>query len=336
MSFIRISRENFFHNISQIARKTQSVEKIALVLKDNAYGHGLALMADLAKEAGVRHAVVRTMAEAEAVAEGFETVLVLADIPARRPETNIHIAINDWRQIEKIPEGTRVELKVDTGMHRNGILPEEVMEAVEKVDRRGLLLRGIMTHYRSADEMGSEFFWQRKRFEAVRASVERAGVGPLRWHSCNSAALFRTERFDEDIARVGIATYGCLRMPAAFKTPPLKPVMSLWAERVSTRRLGGGARIGYGGEGSLPEGGTVSTYDIGYGDGWYRGDASAPYRLPDGRKVVGRVSMDLLSVEGDDEKICLFEDANEAAAQFGTIGYDVLVKLHPSIPRIAV
>ena len=210
------------------------------------------------------------------------------------------------------------------------------MEAIERVHRRGLLLRGIMTHHRSADEMGSEFFWQKKRFEAVRASVERAGVGPLRWHSCNSAALFRTERFDEDIARVGIAAYGCLRMPEAFKTPALKPVLSLWAERVSTRRLGGGARVGYGGEGSLPEGGTVSTYDIGYGDGWYRGDASTPYRLPDGRKVVGRVSMDLLSVEGDDEKICLFEDANEAAKQFDTIGYDILVKLHPSIPRIAV
>jgi alanine racemase len=336
MSFIHISRENFFHNISQIALKTQSVDKIALVLKDNAYGHGLTVMADLAKEAGVRHAVVRTMAEAEAIARGFETVLVLADIPAGKPDGNIRIVVNDLQAIGKIPKGTQVELKVDTGMHRNGVLPEEVMEAIEKIEARGLLLRGVMSHHRSADEMGSEFFWQKKRFDTVRASVEKAGIGPLRWHSCNSAALFRTGRFDEDIARVGIAAYGCLKMPEPFGVPPLRPVMSLWAERVSTRRLAGGTRVGYGGEGEIPEGGTVSTYDIGYGDGWYRGDASSPYRLPDGRKIVGRVSMDLLSVEGEDKKIRLFGDANEAAEQFGTIGYDILVKLHPSIPRIVV
>jgi alanine racemase len=112
--------------------------------------------------------------------------------------------------------------------------------------------------------------------------------------------------------------------------------MSLWAERLATRRVGPGEHIGYGGEGELKNGGVVSTYDIGYGDGWLRGEAKSPYRLPDGRPLVGRVSMDMVSVEGDDEAVCLFDDAREAARQHGTIAYDILVKLSAHIPRIVV
>jgi len=221
-------------------------------------------------------------------------------------------------------------------MHRNGILAEEAEAALDEALARGLRVRGVLTHYRSADEIGSDFFWQRKRFEAVRARLERAGLADVRWHSCNSAALFRQSTFDEDIARVGIAAYGCLEMPASFDQPDLRPVMSLWAERLTSRTVTPAERIGYGGEGRLAKTGVVSTYDIGYGDGWLRGDAQKPYRLPDGRVLVGRVSMDMVSVEGDDEAVCLFDDAREAAQQHGTIAYDILVKLSPNIRRIVV
>ncbi|BDY12653.1 alanine racemase [Hydrogenimonas cancrithermarum] len=334
MSTIKISRENFFYNISQIARKTQSVEKIALVLKDNAYGHGLGIMAKLAQEAGIRHAVVRTMAEAWEIHERFETILVLSDTPVSDPGAKIRIAVNDRSHLEKIPTGTRVELKVDTGMHRNGISPTEFFQVLESLGAKGLKLSGVMTHYRSADEMGSELFWQRKRFERIRNEAEKLGIGEVRWHSCNSAALFRTTNFDEGIARIGIAAYGCLEMPNSFNVPPLKPVMSLWADRIATRELAPSERIGYGGEGVLSKGGIVSTYDIGYGDGWFRGDASRPYTLPDGRKIVGRVSMDAVTVEGKDESVQLFDDARRAAKQFDTIAYDILVKLSPAIVRV--
>ncbi len=336
MSKIEISRRNFLHNINQIAQKTQSVEKIALVLKDNAYGHGLGIVASLAKEAGIRHAVVRTMAEAWAVHPHFETVLVLSDTPVSDPGEKIRRVVNDRRQLESVPKGTRIELKFDTGMHRNGLDPACFHEAIETADGRGLKLSGVMTHHRSADMMGSEFFWQKKRFDALREEGERVGLRGVRWHSCNSAALMRSNGFDEDLARIGIAAYGCLQMPPPFHTPPLKPVMSLWAERIASREVTPAMRIGYGGEGQMAKAGIVSTYDIGYGDGWFRGDASRPYRLPDGRAIIGRVSMDAFSLEGDDERVCLFADAAEAAAQFGTIAYDVMVKLSPMIERIVV
>ncbi|WP_456403365.1 alanine racemase [Hydrogenimonas sp.] len=336
MSQIRISREHFLHNISQIAAKTQSVERIALVLKDNAYGHGLEVMAQLAVEAGIRHAVVRRVAEARRIGSLFSTVLILSEIPQTPLPDSFRIAVNEEAAIGRIPEGTAVELKIDTGMHRHGIDPVAFSRVVEAIASRGLRLVGVMTHYRSADEIGSDLFWQRKRFEAIREEAERMGLSGLRWHSCNSAALFRTASFDEDIARIGIAAYGCLRMPSVFDPPKLEPVMSLWADRIATRTLVAGARVGYGGEGFVTAPTSVSSYDIGYGDGWFRGDTRTPYRLPDGRALLGRVSMDAVSLEGEEERICLFDDAAEAASQLGTIPYEVTTRLDPGIERVVV
>ncbi len=332
MSQILISSRNFFYNVNQIANKTQSIKKVALVLKDNAYGHGLVIMAKLAQKAGIRHAVVRTLAEALKIESLFESILVLSDIPQTAPSPKIRIAINDFGAISSIPKGTNVELKIDTGMHRNGIEPGRFHESLEKIQKQGLKLTGVMTHYRSADEIGSDFFWQKKVFEKIREEALRIGIDEVRWHSCNSAALFRTAQFDEDIARVGIAAYGCLDMPSSFRIPKLRPVMSLWADRISTRSLNARSRVGYGGEGVLQKSSVVSSYDIGYGDGWPRDG----YILPDGRPLIGRVSMDAISVEGSDDTICLFSDASDAAAQFGTISYEIMTRLSPSIKRVVV
>lgn len=336
MSLIKISHKNFVYNINQIVQKTQSIEKLALVLKDNAYGHGLSLMASLAADVGVKHAVVRNLQEAYEIENLFETVLVLSDIPKTAPDKKISIAVNDLNCIAKIPKGTSVELKVDTGMHRNGVLPSEFSKAVEEIEKHSLNLVGVMTHFRSADEMGSEFFWQRKEFDRIKELAQKLSLKGVRWHSCNSAGLFRVNEFDEDIARIGIAAYGCLEMPKPFNLPKLKPVISLWADRISTRELKAMQRVGYAGVGQLQSNGVVSTYDIGYGDGWLRGSSSKPYILPNGKKILGRVSMDAISVETDKEQILIFDNAIEAAKQFDTIAYDILVKLSPAIRRIVV
>jgi alanine racemase len=226
----------------------------------------------------------------------------------------------------------KVELKVDTGMHRNGIPMEALEEDLAIVRRRGLTLFGVMTHYRSADEMTSEYFWQKKNFEEVRERVRQAGFFP-RFHSHNSAALLRSNSFDEDLARVGIAIYGYNTLPGGFDPVELRPVLSLWARRASTRRLPAGARIGYGGSYTTSRPMTVSTYDLGYGDGWPRGDASDPYLTEEGLPILGRVSMDFVTLEGERETVCIKADARRAARHFGTICYEMTTALMATIPR---
>jgi len=331
MAYITINKENFYHNLNQIALKTGSKEKIAIVLKDNAYGHGLKLISKLASEYGIKHAVVRDLAEAQEIKTFFETVLVLAG--QSKAEEGYHFAINSIEQIGQMDKGTKVELKVDTGMHRNGIAMSELEEALDKICDKELELVGVMTHFRSADELGSDYFWQKKRFELVKQIIKEKGYENIRFHSHNSAAILRTRSFDDDMVRVGIAAYGYDEMPEGFDKMDLRPVMKLHAKKVATRVLHKGERVGYGGTYTAPREMVVSTYNIGYGDGWLRASDKPPYVTGEGLEVLGRVSMDLISFESEKESLCIMDDAQKAAKHFGTISYEIITALSSDIPR---
>ncbi len=331
MAFIKINKQNFYHNLNQIALKTGSVDKIAIVLKDNAYGHGLELMGRLASQFGIKHAVVRKIAEAELIKSLFETVLVLGDTIIK--DEVYSFAINTLADIKQAQKDAKVELKVDTGMHRNGIALDELEEALSLIKEQGLNLVGVMTHYRSADELSSELFWQQKQFETVKQTVKEAGFTEVRVHSHNSATIFRTKSFDEDLVRVGIGAYGYNELPYPFDEVALSPVMSLYAKKVSTRVLKAGERVGYGGDFIAPNEMLVSTYDLGYGDGWCRGDAQNPYVTSEDLPVLGRVSMDFIALASDKEAVCIMNDAQKAAKQFGTISYEVTTALSVDIPK---
>ena len=68
-----------------------------------------------------------------------------------------------------------LNLKVDTGMHRNGISMDEVDSALVQIEKKGLKLVGVMTHFRAADVLSSELFWQKKNFEIVKEKVKNHG-----------------------------------------------------------------------------------------------------------------------------------------------------------------
>jgi alanine racemase len=331
MAFIKINKENFYHNLNQIALKTGAKDKIAIVLKDNAYGHGLVLMAKLASEYGIKHAVVRNSVEAQQIEAFFETILVLGDSIMKHEK--YRYTINSVEEIKQAQKGAKVELKVDTGMHRNGIAVDDLEEALKSIKKQGLELTGLMTHYRSADELSSELFWQQKQFEVVKEKVKSLGFTNVRIHSHNSAAILRSKSFTEDLVRVGIGAYGYNELPHTFDVTLLKPVLSLYAKKISSRVLKEGERVGYGGDYVAPKEMSVSTYDLGYGDGWCRGDAKTAFMIAEELPILGRVSMDFISLSSNKNEICVFNDAQDAAKQLGTISYEVITALHTDIQR---
>lgn len=338
MAFIQLSREAYFHNLDIIAQKVGGVSKIAVVLKDNAYGHGLLEMAELSKEFGLKEAVVHNVGEAEQIKHCFERVMILGGHEYRADE-QLFFAINSLSQIEKMPKGCRVELKVDTGMHRNGVSMDEVDLALEKISQQGLVLKGVFTHNRSAETLSSEWFWQRKNFEAVKSEVLRLqaeyGFTTPRFHSANSASVFRFKTFDEDLVRVGIAAYGCLEMDTSLEQPELRPVLALKAKKIATRRLRKGEHVGYNATFRADEEMVVSTYDAGYADGLLRA-ASNNYETPEGERLLGRISMDNSTFTGNKEELLVFDNASRYAKAAGTISYEILVGLHPKISREVV
>ncbi len=332
MAYITLNKKYFFNNLDIIADKTKTKDKIALVLKDNAYGHGLLEVATMAKEYGITKAVVRCEVEAQMIKDFFDYILVLNDFPTK-PHANINYTVNDIKSIDKFPHATKVELKVDTGMHRNGISIDEVQEALVKIKKQGLVLEAVFTHHRSADELSSEWFWQNEEFKKIKQTVRACGYEDIRFHSANSASLFRHVDFDEDMARVGIVAYGCMQLPHAIKVDGFKPILSLYASKISSRKLLKGACVGYGATYEVQKDCIVSNYDFGYGDGFLR-SCSNNYETPHAKKLLGRISMDNSSFLCDDDELLIFDDAREVAKNANTISYEVLTSLRGYIKRI--
>ena len=214
MAHIKIYRDNFFYNLNQFVERVGSKDKIAIVLKDNAYGHGLEIMAELSYQFGLTQAVVRNIHEAKRIERYFKHILILGDRAISNSKYSF--AINSLDDIERAEEGSLVELKVDTGMHRNGIALDELDIALELIRDRGLTLKGVMSHNRSADELSSELFWQDKIFNSVKEKVKSLGLKDIRFHSYNSASALRLDCRNQDLIRIGIGAYGYNELPDIY------------------------------------------------------------------------------------------------------------------------
>ena len=337
MARILLNKKNLFYNLSVISEQTKSKNKVAIVLKDNAYGHGILEIGTLASEFGIKKAVVRTLNDALKIEKLFDYILILAEKSFHTYSHAFHIALNTLEDIDNLPQNSNVHIKIDTGMHRNGISPEDLEVAILGLKERNINITGVFTHHKSADELSTDFFWQNTVFTRVKEDVKRICEQlflPLpAFHSCNSAALFRHADFDEDFARVGIATYGYLDDANIFKFPILKPVLSLWADKLSSRILKEGQSVGYGGKYEALEDIVISTYDVGYGDGFLRLNERTSYTTPAGYKVLGRVSMDCLSLNTEDDEVCIFNNAKTLAKQHDTITYEITTSLNSNIKK---
>ncbi len=332
MSFILINRDNYIFNLNQICKRVDKT-KIAVVLKDNAYGHGIVEIAKIANKFGIKRAIVRNSFEAKIVENLFENIVILADINVT--SSKFEVAINSIEQLRKIDKNIKIHLKFDSGMHRSGIGIDELDEAISIIKLKELNLVGFFTHFRSGDELSSELFWQMENFKNAKEKI-KVNFNNIAFHSCNSSSLFRLKTIEDDFVRVGIATYGYLENDYLFKDIELKPVLSLWAEKISSRELKAGSKVGYGGAYKLDINSTISNYDIGYGDGFFRVNERKKIFLKNGLEILGRVSMDSFSIKSNEERVCLFDDVRDLAKEFDTISYDILVKLSPTIKRVVI
>jgi len=338
MAFCLINKSNYFYNLSLIEKKIHKA-KIAVVLKNNAYGHGLLEIAQLASEYGIKHAVVNTLNESSLIHSLFESILVLQDIPLEKVKDNITIAINSISMLEKINSSTRVEIKIDTGMNRNGIIPKDLDRALEIILEKGLILNGVFTHFANAYIDDNSIYNQKKIFDELKNTIlkdERFSSNKIRFHCCASSSLFRIDNNEYDLARVGIMSYGYISLPRSFTQPLLKPVMSLWGEKITSKVVNKGDSIGYGSKYIAEDNMLSSTYDIGYGDGFLRLDGSKKSNIEDGREILGVISMNSFSTTGDDEKVCVFENAERFSSLHGTIVYEIISNINPSLKRVVV
>ncbi len=334
MGYIKLKKQSFFHNLDYFSSICGSKDKLSIALKDNAYGHGIEKVASMCQEYGIKNVFVRDMIEA-AIAKryNFEKILVLYDIPHKKDDKVI-ISINSLKDLANIPIESKIELKIDTGMNRNGIDTTEISKAIELIKTNNLIVNGIFTHFCCADEDNNITKIQEEKFLSIVPIFKDNFKYHFDVHCANSAGVHKVDMTKYDIARIGIGAYGYLDLK---EEKYLKPILSLHANHITTKEIKKDEHIGYGSSSYIATCDiTVSNYDVGYGNGLFRVPDDKIATISNGQEILGRISMDSFSVEGKELEVCIFDNISNIAKLHNTIKYEILTNLKANIKRIVI
>ncbi|HED36398.1 MAG TPA: alanine racemase [Gammaproteobacteria bacterium] len=330
------------HNFQQV-RKYSHNSKIMPVIKANAYGHGMFQMARSLSEAD--GFCVAQLAEAIAlrdagvkkpisVFQGFLNAQQLSEMSRYqlRPAVS-QLWQLDLLQAQDAGSSLDIWLKIDTGMGRLGIQPDQAEQCWQTMQNIGCIEHiGLMMHFANAD-MHSHALNQHQ-INIFQQLVDQLGVEET--SVSNSAAIIGGLYEPQSWVRPGMMLYGA--SPLLNKTAhelQLQPVMSLEAELIAINQLTKGHSVGYGGHWTCPEDMPVGIVNIGYGDGYPRHADNATPVAVNAQKthLIGRVSMDSIAVDlrgiearcGDRVELWGWQiSVDEVAAHAGTIAYELL------------
>jgi alanine racemase len=339
--------------------------ELCAVVKADGYGHGAARVAQAAVEAGSGWLAVAQPAEATALrSAGITAPMLLLSEP--RPADVDEVLDADVAVTVYTPDLIRqlgaaasargrpsaVHLKVDTGMHRVGAAPHDVVALAKLIDAdSGLSLAAVWTHCAVADEPDNPFTaTQLERFDAVVAEVEAAGIGVPMRHAANSAGAIAHPASRYDLVRCGIALYGIAPSAALVDRVALEPVLRLATEVGFVKPVAAGEGVSYGLLHRFECDTMVATLPVGYADGVFRSLGTAGQEVLVGgcrRPMVGVVTMDQVMVDlgpgsdvrAGDEVVLLGAQGGERispdewATQLGTIAYEVVCALGARVER---
>lgn len=242
-------KEKIAHNIRLLHSRVGD-RRIYAVLKANGYGLGSATLARVCAENGLDCFAVSDLRQAKDVAEAVENVrellLMSTPVPEQIPEffrLGTTFSASSLEQLQQLPHGAKVHIKVDTGLGRRGFsweAPDEILRAYAEFP--GLTFTGIFTHFiDGGDPKLTER--QMQRFHAVLAALRNAGIDPGIRHCCGSSAVFSPEENLLDGVRVGTALLG--RVPGGEKKYGLQPTGFCRVPIELVRTVPKGTTVGY-------------------------------------------------------------------------------------------
>lgn len=310
---VEISRSAFAENI-RFLEANLAPSRLCVVMKANAYGHGLEGLLDTAVRAGAGILGICTNDEAAAIRRHFPSHPIMRLRMALADELEESAALFDIEEMVGSREageflarlGRRrgravpVHIKLDTGMGRTGFIADqfETVKSVCALD--GLEVRGIMTHLPQADARDLERTREQlAAFHAQVSALEDVLPDNVLVHSHNSAASVRLPELRGDLVRVGAACYG-VRTSSHFSNPPaLRPVMSMRTRVMEVRNVPSGRTIGYGSLFTTTRPSRIATLPVGFGEGYPRALFNKGQVLINGQRcpVVGRVSLNVTTVD---------------------------------------
>ena len=350
-----------------VAALTRNAEVIAtlvrpasvmVMVKANGYGHGITIAARAALEGGATWLGVYTPEEALSLrAAGFDArMLVVGWSPPSTLDdliaAGVEVSVLDAAGLRAVAAAAagrrpRVHLKIDTGLHRLGVLPEALESLADAVRDAGdrVEVAGIFTHFADAAEDVGFTVTQHGRFlEAVEA-LRAVAPGAL-LHTSGSAAILAHPAMHHDLVRAGIAFYGYPPVPGPAS---LRPAMSVFCRVAQVRAVARGESVGYGRTWRAETASLIATATLGYGQGLPRALSNRGHMAIRGRRcpIVGIVSMDQVGVDVSDvdgvaagdtamfigEHAGVRIGADEVGELTGTLPHEILCGISEGIPR---
>ncbi len=349
------------NNVKFILEHTQT--QVMAIVKANAYGHGTIPVARAALEGGATWCGVARFSEALELRRANINcpILLLGYTPKEHLEEMIvnQVSMTVWEPeqvsllsaaAEGAGQAARIHLKVDTGMSRIGVQPEEALDlALFVSESPRIQFEGVYSHFARADEINpaaADLQWD--RFQSVLSDLDSHNIRPPIVHHANSAASITRKETALSLVRFGIAMYG-LHPSAGCPLPEaFRPALAWKSILSQVKTLPPGRGVSYGHEYVTKRNERIGTIPVGYADGFRRLPGNKV--LVGGKRVpvIGRVTMDQILVQlnevpeskAGDEVVLIGRQGDElitaedVAAIWGTINYEVTCAIGPRVPRL--
>ncbi len=359
-AWVEVNLDSIEKNILQFKKYIRKDAKLFAVVKADAYGHGAVMIAPVLLASGVEFLGVSSIDEALQLRDAKITapILVLGAVPVWSFDwaatNNISVSIFSdehieacKRTFEKIKIKTKVHVKIDTGMNRIGVRPEDAISFIEKLRNCDFLeLEGVFTHFATAESKS----YAQKQYQAFRNVVDSIDTKDLLIHCCNTSAVISYSDYDYNMARVGIGIYGLQPdLVSDAVAPDLEQAISLRGRITNIHIANANEGVSYCHTFETTKPTKIATIPIGYADGVSRGLSNKIYGIINGKKVkqIGNITMDqmmfditdcdvsegdiitLLGVDGNE-----FISVDEWASILGTIHYELTCALRVRLPRV--
>jgi len=366
--WVEVDSRALENNVQQIRQQIGEECKLCGVVKANAYGHGAVPVTKTLIDLGVNRFAVATLGEALELRDaGIDaSILVLGYNPVRHAavavEMSITLTVYDLDIVRALSHAAQeqgrvalVHIKVNTGMNRLGLRPNDVAEYIRRLNELPAVeVEGLYTHFATSDMDRKYTALQFERFSDLIDDLTEIGLRPPVCHAGNSAAMLVMRETNLDMVRCGIALYGLDPHEAETPIPKsFQPVLSWKAEIAQVTQLEPGEGVSYGLKFVAEKPSDVAVIPVGYADGFPLGPLDWQNVLVHGlpAPIAGRVCMDQtildvteivragIDVRQGDEVVLIGRQGNaeisaeEAARRIGTINYDVVSRILSRVPR---
>jgi len=316
-TWLEINLDSVKQNIKNMRNLIGQQVQIMGIVKGNAYGHDSVEISKIIIEAGVNQLAVARIEEAVILKKNNikAPILVLSVSPIHQMDLYLDYqiipTICDLQTAQRFQEianrqnkEVKVHLKVETGMGRLGIIPEEVMHILREINKmKNIEVQGIYTHFSTADEADKEYTnHQFKLFSEVMNQVRKNNIDIPFFHVANSGTILDLPDMWLDLVRPGCLIYGLYPSHEVKKIIKLLPALSFKSRISFIKRVSPKAFIGYGRTYQAKKDLLVATLPVGYADGYPRLLSNRGRVLVKGLNVpvIGRVCMDQMMIDVTD------------------------------------